>query len=387
MANVSRLLDGAPAGDDFITALEIDERDDADLRAARLKIRERLRARIGAWTKKSLKVAITPRFFTQGSFAYKTLNNPAWPKQQMDMDDGGYLPMTFVKGEKPSVAAAAFFEVVDSTLEELIREEKWLGLVRKPTCSRVILSARSHIDVPLYAIPDEEFERLSKSLMAKDHALTRVDEDVDFMASRRRPDTWSVLPSDKVLLAHREEDWKTSDPRKLHDWFLGAVDLYGEILRRQCRYLKAWRDHHEIGHVSSIILMVYAWQVFEEIRTANVPRRDDLMLLNIAERLPQLMEQPVENPADREETLGKAWSDAERRTAIASANDMFENLDSAINRCYLPDVAVSRMRAIFGNRIPNRPDLVGVQSAAKAEVRSHAKASTPAPLVGRSISG
>jgi hypothetical protein len=196
-----------------------------------------------------------------------------------------------------------------------------------------------------------------------------------------------VLPSDKVLLAHREEDWKASDPRKIHDWFLAAVDLYGEILRRQCRYLKAWRDHQRLDHVSSLVLMVYAWTVFEEIGTANIPRRDDLMLLEIADRLPDLMGEPISNPADGGEKLGHAWSDPDRRAAIAQASEMLEHLNSSIHHCYLPDVAVDRMRKLFGNRIPNRPDLVGVQAAAKAEVRSHEKLYVPAPLVGRSISG
>lgn len=386
MANVSRLLSGAPGGADLLSELELTDADGALLRAGRLKIRDRLRARIGTWTRQNLGTAVTPRFFTQGSFAYKTINVPAWlPPQHMDMDDGTYLPMTFVKGAKPSVAAAAFFKVVDATLQELIREEGWRELIMKPTCSRVVLNKKAHIDVPLYAIPDAEFVQLSKSI-ALDHAA-RADEDIDFMASRRRPDTWAVLPSDKVLLAHREEDWKASDPRKIHDWFINAVEFYGEILRRQCRYLKAWRDHQRLDHVSSIILMAYTWQVFEETGVANIPRRDDLMLLNIAQRLPDLMAQPIENPADRSETLGSGWSYGDRRAAIKQATEMFDQLNSAINQCYLPDLAINRMRAVFGDRIPNRPDLVGVHSTAKAEVRSHEKTIVAAPMVGRSVSG
>jgi hypothetical protein len=387
MANVSRLLSGAPGGADLLSELDLGQSDEALLRDARLKIRERLRTKIASWTRRHLGVAITPRFFTQGSTAYKTINYPAWlPPQQMDTDDGTYLPLTFVKGAKPSVAAAKFFELVDEALEELIREEGWLGLIKKPTCSRVVLSAKAHVDAPLYAIPDAEFVRLKKA-MAMDHAFARVDEDLQFMESRRRPDTWEVLPSDKVLLAHREEDWKASDPRKIHDWFINAVDFYGEILRRECRYLKAWRDHQRLDFISSIILMVCVWKVFEELGGVNIPARDDLALLKIAERLSDLLAQPIENPADTSEKLGESLRDADRRLAIKQADEMLEHLNSAIYQCYLPDLAVDRMRAIFGDRIPNRPDLVGVQQAAKAEVRAHQKTYVPAPLVGRSISG
>lgn len=387
MANVSRLLSGAPGGIDLLSRLEITKADEAVLRAARFKIRERLRTQIAAWTKKNLGTAITPRFFTQGSFAYGTINVPAWqPPQRMDMDDGAYLPMTFVKGAKPSVAAAALFQVVDATLEELICEEGWQELIKKPTCARVVLSANAHIDVPLYAIPDAEFVQLKKAI-ALDHALARADDDIPFMESRRRPDTWEVLPSGKVLLAHREEDWKASDPRKLHDWFVNAVELYGEILRRQCRYLKAWRDHQLLDHVSSILLMTYAWKVFGEIGVDNIPDRDDLALLCIVRRLPDLLARPIDNPADGGEKLGTAWSDAEQQTAIERANDFVEQLNSTINQCYLPEIAINRMCALFGDRIPDRQDLVGVHSAAKAEVRSHEKTYAAAPLVGRSVSG
>jgi hypothetical protein len=385
MANVAKLLSGAPGKVDLLSQLELHDDEQALLHDAQFKIRNRLRERFEAWTRQNLGQLLTPRFFKQGSSAYKTLNRPAWlPPQRMDLDDGAYLPMTFVKGTaRPSVAAATFFKLVDATLQELIAEERWSGFEPKPTCSRVVLTGKAHIDIPLYAIPDQEFAQLRKAM---DHAM-RADAQMDFMETRRRPDTWTVLPSDRVLLAHREEDWKPSDPRKIHQWFLAAVEFYGEILRRQCRYLKAWRDHQRLSHISSIILMAYAWKVFEEIGTANIPRRDDLMLLNIAERLPELMAQPIDNPADRSEKLGESWSHQDRRAAIKQAAEMLDQLNSAIHQCYLPDVALERMRAVFGDRIPNRPDLVGVQAAAKVEVRSHEKLYTAAPIVGRSVSG
>jgi cyclic GMP-AMP synthase len=387
MADVSRLLSGAPGGVDLLTQLQVTKADEAVLRGARLKIRERLRDHFSRWTKQNLGVTVTPRFFTQGSCAYRTLNVPAWhPPQQMDMDDGAYLPMTFVKGAKPSVAAAAFFQIADAVFEELIREQNWRELIKKPTCSRVVLNDRAHIDVPLYAIPDAEFAELSKAI-ALDHAAARADDNLFMESHRRRPDTWAVLPSDRVLLAHRVEDWKPSDPRKIHDWFVNAIEFYGEILRRQCRYLKAWRDHQQLDHVSSIILMASAWLVFEQIGVDKIPPRDDLMLLEIARRLPDLMAEPIENPADHSETLGASWTDDQRAAAVERATDLVDQLNSTIRQCYIPEIAIRRMRTLFGRRIPDREDLVGVHSEARVEVRSHQKIYTSAPLVGRSISG
>ncbi len=66
-----------------------------------------------------------PRFFTQGSYAYKTLNAPAKPPQQADIDDGCYLPLSFLSQTKrPSVAVGVFFDVAEKALLELCGERK-----------------------------------------------------------------------------------------------------------------------------------------------------------------------------------------------------------------------------------------------------------------------
>lgn len=67
-----------------------------------------------------------PRFFTQGSWAYKTLNAPAQEPQQADIDDGCYLPLSFVsQTRRPSVAATVFFQVVEEVLAPLAAIRKW----------------------------------------------------------------------------------------------------------------------------------------------------------------------------------------------------------------------------------------------------------------------
>ena len=104
-----------------------------------------------------------PRFFTQGSWAYKTLNAPAQEPQQADVDDGCYLPLGFLTlTDSPSVAANVFFGVAEKALADLVKEKGW-KLSGKPTCIRVEISDLAHIDIPLYAIPDKEFETLVKA--------------------------------------------------------------------------------------------------------------------------------------------------------------------------------------------------------------------------------
>jgi hypothetical protein len=156
-------------------------------------------------TKKRLGVSIVPRFFTQGSDAYSLMNRRAWmPPQQIDLDDGIYLPMTFAKGAKPSQAATIFFAIVDEALKKLIECENWKEFIAKDTCARVVIDDCLHVDVPLYAIPDDQFGRLAKAAM--DRAIVDSMDDIDFMSSRKlKVESWEELDSDKVLLAHRKD--------------------------------------------------------------------------------------------------------------------------------------------------------------------------------------
>ena len=67
-----------------------------------------------------------PRFFTQGSWAYKTLNGPAQRPQQADVDDGCYLPLSFVSQTKrPSRATTVFFAAAEEALKPLVEEKRW----------------------------------------------------------------------------------------------------------------------------------------------------------------------------------------------------------------------------------------------------------------------
>ncbi|WP_325058562.1 CBASS cGAMP synthase [Rhizobium mongolense] len=307
----------------------------------------------------------------------RKLNDPAWPpEQQMDLDDGCYLPLSFVKGARPSQASAMFFEFVDSVLTQLGEEEGWT-FKEKDTCCRLVISHNAHIDIPLYAIPDVEFLLLEKSVSA--HAT--FAEDV-------RRDTWEALPSDSVLLAHRAEDWKVSDPRKIKTWFLGAVEIYGEKLRRICRYLKAWRDHHkpELDGVSSVLLMVCAWRAFEEKSRPLVPDREDLTLLMVLERLPGYLEGKVANPTDPGENINRLTEDG-RKVAARHAKEFADKLRNTTATVSDRQEAVNEMQSLLGLRLPDRPDLVSIAEAAKITILAQPRNEVPAPVVGRSQSG
>ncbi|RWM14933.1 MAG: hypothetical protein EOR73_25640 [Mesorhizobium sp.] len=374
MANVAKLLHTTVDPETFLVNLTPE---DTPLKDARTKIREHLRAAFASAGREVFGEAVRPRFFTQGSSAYGTLNDPAWPPtQQMDLDYGCYLPLSFVKGEKPSTAAKLFFKFVDAALKVLAESEGWRQEF-KPTCCRVVISRDAHVDIPLYAIPDREFvtlqDRITKSATA---SLDAKYED------------WSELPSDSVLLAHRDEDWKISDPRQIHKWFVDAVDLYGEKLRRDCRYMKGWRDHHELDEykVSSILLMACIWNAYEAIRGPFLPDREDERLQKVVEYLPQMLKGPVFIPACGNEDLNRIPKEHRQKVA-----DLVEGLASrlrdVVRYCEDQQDAVEEMRGMFGTRIPYRTDLVAILTPAAVTVTSQPKKVNPAPEVGRSTSG
>lgn len=309
----------------------------------------------------------TPRFFTQGSWAYKTLNCPAKKPQQADVDDGCYLPLSFLtQTRRPSIAATVFFTVAQKALEPLIKERGWQLVTDKPTCIRIVISATAHIDVPLYAIPDTEFATLSARALALDNVYANFSEAI----AKAERDAWTALPSDGVLLAHREDDWMESDPRPVKQWFLSKVDEHGEQLRRVVRYLKAHRDWRwTSGGPASILLMAAAVPLFEKH-----DRRDDLALLKVVKGLPAVLRKGVNNPVDDSESLTDRLRKASKeRDLVEEAALAFEILGSLLEGALAASNAAQAcewMRQAFGPRFPDCPERVKVVSEPPAAAKS-----------------
>lgn len=289
-----------------------------------------------------------PRFFIQGSRSYRTLNRPCiTPPQQSDIDDGVYLPLTTIQEtERPSLAIETFFEAVVEVLEGLTDEEDW-EVTEKDTCVRVVISADAHIDLPLYAIPDDQFILLEASMEM------RGFEDLHGIAMDASNDDWSALPSDKILLAHKRDGWIESDPRAMKSWFIQQVSDKGEQLRRVVRYIKAFRDFQWISRgPSSILLMAAACPLFNK-----VDRRDDLALLDIVKGIPKALEDGVLNPVDPTKSLTDALSSEEIQEAVERFTTFAEQVEKAINSAEGTH-ACQYMINVLGKRFPHEPDRV-----------------------------
>lgn len=404
--NLHGLLHGTSTLDGFHAGIEVPDEDDAVLREARDTIRATLKTSFRdisdrdalqkaflvdssvRWrfdTAQLQGLRITPKFRMQGSYVYRTINDPVVahvPPQQIDLDDGVFVPTSFVNEEKPSLAAKGYFRAVEEALGPLCKARGWTMDTSKSSCVRILVGHKIHIDLPLYAIPDKDFAEIE--LMTKSMAGSAVTMDSVILMEEQ----YQSVPDDHIMLAEREGTWRKSDPRALERWFLAAVRKHGEGLRRVCRYLKAWRDHHwkepKLG-IPSITLMAMAVTTFDEA-TSDLPQsRDDLLMQMVADCMPDLLEEEILNPVVEGETLDGGWTPGMRSGFVEKANQLSSCLAAAVGGSSA-QAAIVRMQDCLGGRVPSHLALV------KTDGEEQALLATPrvyvaAPAVGRSVSG
>lgn len=351
MPNLSPLLYSSNEHTTFLKELDLIETEKQEINSARADVRDELRKKLPAAMKargydgKERK----PKFFIQGSWAYKTLNRPCQtPPQQSDVDDGVYLPMSIITEEnRPVMAIQDFRAAVWDVLKPMCDEKGWT-LSSKATCMRVEVSTTAHIDLPLYAIPDDQYALIVEGMEARNYAVLKS------LAVNSEQDSWKKLPSDKILLAC-EDKWIVSDPLKMKEWFELEISDKEEQLRRVIRYIKAFRDKQwDKGGPSSILLMAAACPLFEFHY-----KRDDLALLAVVSGLPNALREGVKSPVDSSVYL----TDALGENGIEEGAEKFETfkkyLVASIEDSAQKEMACLWMRAMLGERFPNRPDLIG----------------------------
>ena len=163
-----------------------------------------------------------------------------------------------------------------------------------------------------------------------------------------------MFSHDEMMLAHRNEGWMKSDPRKLEDWFVDAVKQYGEQVRTVSRYLKGWKDFQwPEGRLASIALMAAVVSVFEKASAAIASDRDDLALLRVAEDLPDFLANDIPNPVVEGARLDQGWSSEERSDFVAKARVLTERLKDALIQTSDRTAAFEALQNQFGGRIPD----------------------------------
>lgn len=368
-ANFHRILADSPAKNDYLSQLTISPEQTRTLRNARDLARKAIYDGIRNWkealdpsellTKSALSADLKiklPKFKMQGSFAYKTLNLGAHiPPQEIDLDDGMFLPVTYEEFTgNPSVLSQDMFRIVEHALKPLCEKRGWQLVVDKATCVRIILNhgTHAHIDIALYAIEENQYFQLHEELIHNTDRAMKTDDALLF------ENLYKSLPSDFIMLAHREIGWMPSDPRKLEDWFVKAVKQHGHQLTRLCRYLKGWRDQTwENCSLSSIALMKVVTDIFQNQSHEFDKKRDDLALKNVVRDLPALLTKGIENPAISDMYLDEGWSDADRDEFYTEAILLKDKINSVLNASS-EITAISQLRETFGTKIPNDPSLI-----------------------------
>lgn len=395
LANAHALFCGLKNDQSYLARLDIGDDARRDLMAARQLVRNTLKAAASRlanddfyWqdsfrtaTKRLSRQALQIKFMTQGSYAYKTINDPARKAQEIDLDDGMYVPVEFLDNGQPALTARGLFDFVESVLRPLAEQEGWIGVAAKENCVRVKLWAGAHLDIPIYSIPRERFEQIIE-FAAHSANLTKMSRDA-MMESQR-------LPTDRIMLARSDGTWIQSDPQKLHDWVEGRVKHYGPSFRRMCRFFKGWRDYvWQKSALSSLCLMravdIGLRGYTNDVRALPNDERDDVLILEIAKRLPSILNGEVGNPVI--DSCLNAWDDATRRDIVGMAEALSGEMTAALERTGDPDQVVAKLKRAFGERIPHRPDAVKIAGAQIEAVKHVAPARVAAPAVISSTSG
>jgi hypothetical protein len=388
MLKLNQLLYSTVEDDTFLDKITPTELQEAELVGAKNLIRDHLEPAIRQATLSTLqlKKAVTPRFRTQGSWKYRTCVQPAWrPEQQMDLDFGVYLPVSvWEESGPPHKMARLYFELVEGVLQSLCDDEGWRLIDDKDTCIRVEIAPWAHIDVCLYAVPEEEFElilerALATNQLAKADSATALDA-----AAEIEEQAWEDL--DHIVLATRQGNWESSDPEAVSKWFRDRILLYNQQLRRVCQYLKAWRDFHwkEGPAPTSVSIMIAIAQAFD-----CVYGRDDLALEHAARRLAKALLGEIREDGIDEglDDFNKRLNDTQRRAASTKASTLADEIARARALPIGSEAsALAILAAQFGPRVPARVDLVDGDSGADG-VRSTIARTVPPPQVRPTKSG
>jgi len=277
---------------------------------------------------------LQPRFKMQGSYVYGTIVAPAHPNQEIDLDDGMYIPMSVVMQDDQTMSAV-MFEVVDRVLSKMAARQGWKQ-VPKQTCSRLQTDEGIHLDIPCYAIPDGDFARL------------KIDESRTMLASVSLD---SDLDINNVNLALRNGDWLESNPQHIRDWVIAAKQNH-TYFQDIVKIVKGMRDQNYIsGGPSSISLMV----AIDNIMSSS-PKLGSLTqeLQNVVQQLPNIISTQLKHPHPDSRHLIIHDPSENEKQALRTKFDSFTSLlNFALNDATTEREAMDVLIELFGSRMPD----------------------------------
>ncbi|HAS4967011.1 TPA: cyclic AMP-GMP synthase [Vibrio cholerae] len=334
-------------------------------------------------------LGLTPRFWTQGSFQYDTLNRPFQPGQEMDIDDGTYMPMPIFESE-PKIGHSLLILLVDASLKSLVAENHGWKFEAKQTCGRIKIEAeKTHIDVPMYAIPKDEFQKKQIALEAN-RSFVKGAIFESYVADSITDDSETYeLDSENVNLALREGDrkWINSDPKIVEDWFNDSCIRIGKHLRKVCRFMKAWRDAQwDVGGPSSISLMAATVNILDSVAHDASDLGETMKI--IAKHLPSEFARGVESPdsTDEKPLFPPSYKHGPREMDIMSKLERLPEILSSAESADSKSEALKKINMAFGNRVTNS-ELIVLAKALPAFAQEPSSASKPEKISSTMVSG
>lgn len=314
----------------FRQNLQISDKHNSALTGARRSVRKYLRQH------RPEELGI--KFLTQGSYAYGTLNRPnRVPPQRMDLDDGAYFTA-------PGTDARKLFDWADNALQGLVGAyHGWRLDTNKPSCCRLIIPGNMHIDIPLYAILDEQPNNFSGH--RERYESLYHEAKIPYVAPG------------KVRLAHRKRGWVESDPRQIINWVLDCVSEYGKQYLRVCRYFKAWRDNQWANPpLKSILIMRMVDLAFQAEAGILGDSDDDFIVMRVAGQMIDMLHNgSIADPADDSQVLNKDISPDERRDIREKLKSLHKDMELALYGNTSGGKACELMCLQFGKWFPKDP--------------------------------
>jgi hypothetical protein len=114
--------------------------------------------------------------------------------------------------------------------------------------------------------------------------------------------------------------------------------------------------------------------------------RDDEEIMKVARALPDIFRGEISNPVVRTSCLN-GWSHEDRQEIVRASEELADEMEAALERTGNADIVIERLRKQFGRRIPNRPDIIKINTATAASARAAPAILVPTPKIIDSNSG
>ncbi len=267
---------------------------------------------------------LQPKFYMQGSFAMKTTVNPIGDKEY-DVDDGVYIQGYSDKdmSEWPSTTT------VHKWVKDAVHGYTSTDPIDKNTCVRVVFAENYHVDLPIY-----------------------------------------ISKNENIYLAHKENGWSISDPKEFTDWFIDKIKIYGEQVRSDVKFLKAWKDYKSIPLKGLEITILVGENFYKS--TDNDLKSLIGTISNINNKLKYNF--TCKKPVRPFEDLFEKKSEAQRNQIIDSLEKIEEQLNKVANEEDV-DKINELLVEIFGDRFPKIE-----KNKEEQEQESYIRTSSPAIL-------